>query len=130
MGIKEAIILSLMKTTKKTSYETPEYILNKYMGFFDPCPRKHKFNGLKIKWKKKNFVNPPYSEKKAWIEKAIEEKKKGNTSIMLLPVDTSTEWFHELILPNAKIKWIRGRLSFNGKTPPFASMICVFEGGT
>jgi site-specific DNA-methyltransferase (adenine-specific) len=79
-------------------------------------------------WKERNFCNPPYSNKEPWIKKAIEEQKKGHLTVMLLPVDTSTRWFHNLILPNAEIRWIRGRLKFSKGIPaPFASMICIFR---
>ena len=37
--------------------------------FFDPCPVEPKFNGLEIKWKDLNFVNPPYSKEKAQPKK-------------------------------------------------------------
>ena len=79
------------------------------------------------KWGKRNFCNPPYSKKEPWIAKAIREKEKGNLTVMLLPVDTSTKWFHELILPNAEVRWIRGRVHFTDQPAPFASMVCVFR---
>lgn len=97
---------------------------------FDPCPINP--DGLRENdgfgaWGKRNFVNPPYSKKTRWIIKAIEEQKKGNLTVMLLPVDTSTSWFHDLVLPNATIRWIRGRIHFTTGPAKFASMICMFE---
>jgi len=113
----------------KTDYKTPPVIKAVFVKWFDPCPLGvRNFDGLKIRWAKRNFVNPPYDKKTDWIEKAIYEQKKGNTTVMLLPVDTSTRWFHDLVLPNAKIKFIKGRVCFNGNTPPFASMFCTFMG--
>lgn len=98
---------------------------------FDPCPPNpdglRDFDGLGD-WKERNYVNPPYSDKTRWIQKAIAEMKKGHLTVMLLPVDTSTSWFHDLVLPNAEIRWIRGRVHFTGKPAPFASMICIFRG--
>lgn len=95
----------------------------------DPCPINpdglRKFDGLG-KWGKRNFVNPPYSKKPVWIKKAIEEQQKGNLTVMLLPVDSSTRWFHELVLPNAEIRWIKGRLKFTSGGSKFANMICIF----
>ena len=107
-------------------YKTPHRILNNYKDYFDPCPFKSEFDGLSIDWKKRNFVNPPYSEKEKWIRKAILEQEKGNTSVLLLPVDTSTYWFHHLVMPNSKIIFLEGRVHFNGSSPPFASMLCIF----
>ncbi len=115
--------------TGKTNdnYETPEWLKLDFLYYFDPCPKNAKFDGLFIAWHKKNFVNPPYSNKIAWIRKAIHEQKMGNLSVLLLPVDTSTKWFHDLILPHAEIKFLKGRIPFNGSSPPFASMLCTFE---
>ena len=85
---------------------------------FDHCPYNEKEilnDGLKINWGKSNYVNPPYSLKlkEAFIKKAIEEQKKGNRSVFLLPVSTSTKLFHELIIPNAtKIEFLKGRIKF------------------
>lgn len=93
--------------------------LNKRFEFdFDPCPYKEGeilVNGLEIDWGVCNFVNPPYSRKlkEAFIKKGIKEMEKGNTSVFLLPVSTSTKLFHEYIKPNAKlIEFIRGRIKF------------------
>ncbi len=62
------------------------------------------------------------------MEKAIAEQKKGKLTVMLLPVDTSTGWFHDLIMPNAEIRWLRGRLKLdNGKHPVYASFLAIFK---
>ena len=43
---------------------------------------------------------------------------------MLLPVDTSAAWFHDLIMPNFKMFLFRGRLDLdNGHHPKFPSML-------
>jgi site-specific DNA-methyltransferase (adenine-specific) len=85
-------------------------------NMFDPCPLNSKFDGLVIEWGKINFINPPYSRKlkEAFILKAFEESKKNKICIMLLPVSTSTKIFHEIIYPNAELRFIRRRLKFNG----------------
>jgi hypothetical protein len=95
--------------------------LNEEFNFnFDPCPYQNdveKFNGLKVSWKERNFINPPYSRKlkEAFVLKAIEESRQGKLCVMLLPVSTSTQLFHKHILPNAKeIRFIEGRIKFCG----------------
>ena len=128
------------------NYATPPRIyeeLNKRFNFdFDPCPYNEGEiinDGLKIEWGKSNFVNPPYSQKlkEAFVMKALEERKKGSLSVLLLPVSTSTKLFHDVILNCAKeIRYIRGRVKFEGintkgefvndKTPMHDSMIVVF----
>lgn len=88
---------------------------------FDPCPLFHTFDGLdeNTKWGKRNFVNPPYIRKlkEAFINRAYEESRKGNLSVLLIPVSTSTKIFHDVIYPNAEVRFRRGRINFlpNGK---------------
>ena len=135
----------------KDNWATPKEFYNKLneeFGFdFDPCP----FNdgeitpdkdGLLIEWGNMNFVNPPYSRKlkEAFVKRAVEFKRKGKSSVMLLPVSTSTALFHDWILPNADdIRFVRGRISFEGvntfgklvgkgSAPMHDSMVVVFKG--
>ncbi len=106
--------------SKNNDWETPDYIKNyiikKYGSYFDPCPINARFDGLKISWKKVNYINPPYNrkDKEAFIRKAHEESKKGKICVMLLPVSTSTKIFHEIILPNAKVEFLKGIVKFRG----------------
>lgn len=82
---------------------------------FDPCPYQANFDGLSVEWGGVNFVNPPYSRrlKEAFVNKALEESRKGKVCVLLLPVSTSTALFHDVIKPNAKkIEFVRGRLKF------------------
>lgn len=104
------------------NYATPPELyneLNKEFNFdFDPCPYnegKIINDGLKIDWGKSNFVNPPYSQKlkEQFIIKGVEEMKKGNISVFLIPVSTSTKLFHDYIKPNAsEIRFLKGRVKF------------------
>lgn len=108
----------------KDDWATPDYILDQLVeefgSMFDPCPLHHNtddWDGLQIEWSNVNFVNPPYSRKlkDSFVKKAIEEQRKGKTSVMLLPVSTSTILFHEHIKPNAtEIRFLKGRVKFIG----------------
>lgn len=132
------------------NWKTPEQFYNKlndeFHFDFDPCPLYYDKitpdkDGLLIEWGKCNFINPPYSKalKEAFVKKAIEESKKGNICVMLLPVSTSTKLFHDYILPNAKeIRFVRGRISFEGynsygvkvgkgSKPMHDSMVVIFK---
>ena len=129
-------------------WKTPEYFYNslnrKYNFNFDPCPLNHDltlWDGLKIEWKERNFVNPPYSRKlkEAFVKKAIHESKKGKLCVCLLPVSTSTVLFHSYIKPNATdIEFVEKRIKFEGyntkgefvdnKCGMHDSMIVVFGG--
>ena len=126
--------------SQKQDWETPKEfykMLNAEFHFdFDPCPSNYikgkVKNGLKVKWGKSNFVNPPYTSQlqDAFIKKGLEEYKKGKTVVFLIPARTDTKRFHDIILPNAKeIRFIKGRLKFSGyKDPaPFPSMIVIFK---
>lgn len=86
----------------------------------DPCPLNPNpsMDGLSKEWGTSTFVNPPYSNPRPWIEKAIEESKRGKTVVMLLRGDTSTRWFHDLVLDKAEIRFIKGRIKFNNPHLP------------
>lgn len=94
------------------SYNTPQWILNHYKEWFDPCPLNADFDGLSIEWKDKTFINPPYSKVMPWVEKAIEESKKGKRIVMLLKVDTSTKWYAKLNENKAHFLWLAERLKW------------------
>ena len=66
-------------------------------------------DGLKMKWKKLNWCNPPFDECAKWIKKAYEEQQEGNETVMLIPVRTETKYWHDYILhnPKVKIEWLR-----------------------
>jgi len=69
--------INLFKSSR-LDYSTPKQvyqILDSEFDFdFDPCPKKPRFDGLKIDWKERNFINPPYgSEITKWVDKALEE---------------------------------------------------------
>ena len=115
--------------------------LNDEFSFdFDPCPLfaiDNNFDGLVVDWGKSNFINPPYSRKskEAFIRKAYEESLKGKVCVMLLPVSTSTIIFHEVIYPNAEIRFVRKRINFLAdgkqndkyKSGQMDSMIVIFR---
>jgi len=125
-------------------WATPKWLydeLNLEFNFdFDPCPLHSNFDGLSINWGKSNFVNPPYNriDKPKFIKKSFDEWKKGKTCVLLIPASVSTKQFHDLILPNAEIRFIRGRVAFLGtntkgeytetKKGKHDSMICIFKG--
>jgi len=111
------------------NWETPKELyheLNETYNFdFDPCPINFgeitpDKDGLLIEWGNMNFVNPPYSRnlKEAFVKRAIHEMNVNfKSSVLLLPVSTSTALFHDYIKPNAHaIEFLRGRVKFKGIT--------------
>lgn len=137
-----------MFSSNKDDWETPEEFfetLNKEFNFtLDPCCTKEtakcgKFytkaeNGLIQNWQGETvFINPPYSNgnQTLWVKKAYEESKKPNTTcVMLIPARTDTIRFHDYILGNAEIRFIKGRIKFVGAKygAPFPSMVVIFRG--
>lgn len=111
---------------KSDIWETPKVIYDLYVkekNFFDPCPINPKEDGLKIEWKEKNFVNPPYSQIAKWVDKAIEETEKGKTVILLVPARTDTKWFRKLYDYGSYFSFVTGRLKFSDKgSAPFPSV--------
>ena len=132
---------------------------------FDPCPLHATFDGLSVEWGMSNFINPPYSKaeevcqedctkkvckerghcitkriagKDDFIQKAYDEWRKGKTCVLLIPSATGTAQFHDLIYPHAEIRFIRGRVAFEGvntkgeyvttKKGKHDSMIVIFRG--
>ena len=76
------------------------------------------------------WMNPPYGNRISdWMEKAYRESFNGVTTVCLLPARTDTRWFHQWILGKAEIRFVKGRLHFNGsKHPaPFPSMIVIYR---
>ena len=122
---------------------TPDWLLN-YLKtdegeMFDPCPNNPTFDGLKIVWPKSRtvYVNPPFNRinKKnptglsSWVEKAFNEYLKGSRIILLMPLYTCTQYFHEYIADSADITFIEGRVKFKGYSggASFPVMLCTFD---
>lgn len=126
---------------------TPQYILDALnaefgpLSTFDPCPypRPKGFNGLKADWathledrgEKGQFVyvNPPYNDIEKWLQKIHAEKDKGVKVVSLLPARTATKWFHEKVLNKCELRFIQGKVYFDGYDNgcPWGSMICIFK---
>jgi site-specific DNA-methyltransferase (adenine-specific) len=119
--------------------------LNKQYNFtLDPCATAQntkcpKFytqqdNGLNQDWSGNVvYVNPPYSNVKEWVKKALQESRKPNTTIvMLVAARTDTKFFHDYCTKANQIFFIKGRLKFGGSanSAPFPSMVVVFGGDT
>ena len=119
---------SLGVFSRNDDWPTPKYFydaLNKEFKFdFDPCPLGGKDNlesdGLKIEWGKTNFVNPPYSDIKSWIFKALQELLKGKKSVFLITAKTGSLYWHDLIFPFAsEIRFLKSTIIFGNHTKPF-----------
>lgn len=114
---------------KSDIWSTPKELYDQYMsmGAYDPCPINPQSDGLTAEWKPLTYVNPPYSEIRIWLEKALVEIHRGHThlAIFLVPARVDTKWFQELIYGQHAYKFIRGRLKFGDSknSAPFPSMV-------
>lgn len=136
----------LFFSSKSDEYATPEDLYNKlnmkYKFTLDPCStddnhkcKKYytiKEDGLSQSWKNEIvFCNPPYSKIKLWVKKCFEEATQNKTTIVLLiPVRTDTQYFHNYIYNKCEIIFIKGRLKFGNckNAAPFPSMLCIYNG--
>jgi len=88
---------------QKHYWVTPRNVYDKLNNEFDfdydPCPfpRPENYDGLDCNWGKSNWVNPPFTgmakepgKRKigpmAWARKAIQERDKGNKSVLIFPI--------------------------------------------
>lgn len=119
------------------SWHTPNWVLEMFPNFFDPCPYdpdwgEDKFDGLEAEWPQRVFINPPYSNPLPWIEKGLSEKLRHNmigsksVFVFLLKHDSSTRWYKLLHEAGARFLMIAGRLCYSDSDPaPFPSVMVV-----
>ena len=124
---------SIPMTSQNDNWQTPSKFkeeLDKEFSFdFDPCPKDPTFDGLAVEWGKSNFVNPPFSQIDKWVKKGFEEALKGKGVVFLIPSRTDTRWFHDYCLKASEIRFIKGRLKFEGAkyNAPFPSCLVIFK---
>tara|TARA_Y100001938_G_C8041734_1_gene406512 strand:+ start:744 stop:1196 length:453 start_codon:yes stop_codon:yes gene_type:complete len=114
--------IKLFASKKSDDWKTPTDLyneLNIVFNFdFDPCPFKHninKWNGLEVDWGVRNFVNPPYSNVKGFLQKAHHELTNGKAElcVFLVFANTDTKWFHDYCYGQSELRFIKGRLKFD-----------------
>ena len=76
-------------------------------------------------------MNPPYGRGiDLWLDKAKKSAAGGATVVCLVPVNTSTKWWHRCVLgAGAKVTFVPRKLTFVGARHPagFSSALVVFE---
>lgn len=65
-------------------------------------------DGLLQPWRGLVWLNPPYSSPGPWIQRLADH----SNGIALLPVDTSTIWWHEQLLRADTLCFLKGRPRF------------------
>lgn len=91
---------------------------NEFHFDFDPCPcpRPDDYNGLVVPWGRVNYVNPPFRKKDsphggptAFVRKAIAEQQRGNTTVLLIPVQSYVNLLLEAgaeLRSAGRVKWL------------------------
>jgi len=74
------------------------------LKFTDVCLDRSKFNAVVKLWPDRSYCNPPFSNKKPFILRAVASHKILHSEILLyLPFDPTTSWFKMLWQQNALI---------------------------
>lgn len=87
-------------------------------------------DGLSQSWTGTCWCNPPYGrDLPRWIRKAVESARAGTTTVMLIPARTNTNWWHDLVMVHGVVRFVRGRLRFNGGRHglPFPLAVVVIQ---
>lgn len=136
-------------TSNRDEWETPQALfdyLHDYHHFdFDLCANKenHKLpeycsvedsflqGGVDRFMGRRIFCNPPYGRfLNENIERIVQISKVAERLVLLIPSRTDTILFHDWLVPNFSVIFLRGRLSYElngvGNQPaPFPSLIAV-----
>lgn len=106
--------------------------------YADKLPREDTIyggDGLSHEWGGRVFVNPPFSNKRAWLSKVVESQDDTDVIFALTPDSTDVKsWWHGYIAEEAEYVWFsRGRISYiNPETgepagsPTFGTAISIF----
>lgn len=133
-------------TDLKDVWQTPKEITDLLPEIdLDPCAGKDtsigKENwrqyGLIKHWYGNVFVNPPFTMKNEFLEKAVTEHEKGNTDLIFFITPDSTDtksWWHKWIKPYSTYIWFsKGRIAYidpntgeQANAPTFGTAISIF----
>ena len=131
-------------SSERDNWETPQDFfdkLNEEFGFtLDVCAEDDtakcekyytkKDDAFTKKWKGVCWMNPPYGRGiGVWLEKAYETSQNESTVVCLIPSRTDTKWWHDYVMQAAEIRFVKGRLKFDGhkNSAPFPSAFVVFK---
>ena len=137
-GVRRKSVFKALQaeTAVKDDVATPASMyddLNELFKFtFDPCPLNGAdeegagAGGLTRSWGTVNYVNPPFSNIPAWISKALEEKAKGNKTVMLVPLRPHTKYWRQLVQPHVgTVIFFTKRFAFQGYKDTAPMSICL-----
>lgn len=141
---------SSVQFTKNNEWYTPKSLIDQFGNFdYDPATTKEKAqefgikffdtidtDGLSKDWTayKRIWINPPFTIKHKFLEKAWETYNKVNNEIYILfPIEfITTQRFHKvstggkLFIPNGRIKFESG-IGINPESPAFGSIVMKLQ---
>jgi hypothetical protein len=107
---------------------------NEFHFDHDPCPlnglgAEGVPDGLKSEWGQSNYVNPPFNNIAAWVDKSIEQCKKGKLVVMLIAARIASKYWFDKIWPIANEIRILHKITFEGykEKSPLPVAIVVFK---
>ena len=117
---------STTKPAIRDLFQTPKFVFNWYnkqykftcdvaasdLNHLVPHYLTEDDDALSAPWGDTNWCNPPYSNIRPWVDKAIEQARCGKTTVMLVPADTSVAWFRKAFNECTRCEFISGRISF------------------
>lgn len=136
--------------TKGTDWRTPPEIfgpLNEEFHFTldaaatdssAKCPKYFtpETDGLSASWDGETvFCHPPAQEVGDWARKCAKEgRKPGTTVVLLAPAKTDASYFHDYILGQSEIRFLRGRIILSDEygnssgRPACGSLLAIYRG--
>lgn len=99
-------------------------------------------DSLRVPWTsygRVGWCNPPFGRPaRRFVDKALQERTHGFTTVLLLPARTDTALFHECLWDRqthhprtgVQIEFLKGRLTFDGATAPapFPCLLAIVWG--
>jgi site-specific DNA-methyltransferase (adenine-specific) len=87
-------------------------------------------DGMAADWGKNTvWLNPPYGDRQRklsdWVKKSAQAARAGATVVMLIPARTNTNWFHDICLKHAEVRFVRGRPKFVGADEGLPQPLCL-----
>lgn len=134
-----------IKTCDRTNWSTPQWLVeyaDEYLScspiVHDVCAEPHtakrpqywtqEDDALSRDWPDGWFCNPPYGREIAkWTAKAAEQVKKCKRGIMLLPANTGSKWFRDLLYSGCvcEVVFITGRIPFDNQSSNPADSVLI-----
>ena len=141
--LRQKLAQKVYHQSKRTTWETPQEIFDAYDAEFHftldvcataqtaKCPRyfSPEQDGLRQDWGTEIcWMNPPFSQVRVWLRKALDSANAGATVICLVKHTPGVGWGRQLIAPTTEVRAL-GRVKFVGAKhqSPFDVALVIFR---